>query len=136
MARRCCSCTPEASRHCLRTSTRTSFNRKERDKSLSSCELFQILISRLFNYLPALVTATAICGQALVAASPSSASTLGAQDKILLVSFTNSTKDGDFDDSLKEAVRTALEESPFLNIIPEATLYGTSLLQPRHGRLS
>ena len=70
------------------------------------------------------MTATALCGQALVGASPSSASTLSPQNKILLVSFTNSTKDGDFDDSLKEAVRTALEESPFLNIIPEATLAG------------
>jgi eukaryotic-like serine/threonine-protein kinase len=70
------------------------------------------------------MTATALCGQALVAASLSSASTLSPQDKILLVSFTNSTKDGDFDDSLKEALRTALEGSPFLNIIPEATLAG------------
>ena len=68
--------------------------------------------------------ATALCAQVPVLASPPIASTLGPQDKILLVSFTNSTKDGDFDDSLKEALRTALEESPFLNIIPEATLAG------------
>ena len=70
------------------------------------------------------MTAIALCGQVLVAASGAVATPLGPQDKILLVSFTNSTKERDFDDSLKEALRTALEESPFLNIIPEATLAG------------
>src|SRR5205085_1838411 len=73
-------------------------------------------------YPLALLIGVALCGQVPIAASPPVASTLGHQEKILLVSFRNNTKDGDFDDSLKEALRTALEESPFLNTIPEATL--------------
>src|SRR5437868_3441618 len=101
-------------------SARSSSKRtKEWDKALASCELFQLLISRLFNYPLALLIGVALCGQVPIAASPPVASTLGPQEKILLVSFRNNTKDGDFDDSLKEALRTALEESPFLNTIPE-----------------
>ena len=54
--------------------------------------------------------------------SPHPASTLSPHDTILLATLTNSTKDAVFDDSLKEALQTALEESPFLNVIPQVTV--------------
>src|SRR5438105_10637061 len=57
-----------------------------------------------------------------MSASTPPTSILSPQGTILLATFTNSTKDAAFDDTLKEALQTALEESPFFNIVSEATV--------------
>ena len=44
---------------------------------------------------------------------------LGESDVLLLTDFTNTTEDPVFDDTLKQALAVKLEESPYLNILPE-----------------
>jgi serine/threonine protein kinase/tetratricopeptide (TPR) repeat protein len=44
---------------------------------------------------------------------------LTAQDTIVLADFTNTTGDPIFDDTLKQALRLALEQSPFLRLLPD-----------------
>ena len=43
--------------------------------------------------------------------------TLTEKDAIVLADFTNTTGDAIFDDTLKQALATALEQSPFLNVL-------------------
>jgi serine/threonine protein kinase/tetratricopeptide (TPR) repeat protein len=44
---------------------------------------------------------------------------LTEQDTIVLADFTNTTGDPVFDDTLKQALRVQLEQSPFLSILPD-----------------
>jgi len=44
---------------------------------------------------------------------------LTAQDTIVLADFTNTTGDPVFDDTLKQALRVQLEQSPFLNVLAD-----------------
>ena len=44
---------------------------------------------------------------------------LTEQDTIVLADFTNTTGEPVFDDTLKQALRVQLEQSPFLNVLPE-----------------
>src|SRR5262249_4856618 len=46
-------------------------------------------------------------------------------DVILLTDFSNSTGDAAFDGTLKQALAVKFEESPFLNIFPEAQIRET-----------
>ena len=41
------------------------------------------------------------------------------KDAIVLADFTNTTGDAGFDDTLKQGLRVQLEQSPFLNILPD-----------------
>jgi len=47
------------------------------------------------------------------------AQALTEKDSILLADFTNTTGDAVFDGTLKQALAVKLEESPFLNVVPE-----------------
>jgi len=49
-------------------------------------------------------------------------SALTEKDSILLTEFVNTTGDSVFDDTLKQALATQLEQSPFLNIVPESKI--------------
>jgi hypothetical protein len=62
---------------------------------------------------------------------PRSASALIATDTIVLADVTNSTGDAVFDDTLKQALSTELEQSPFLNILPERKVGETLKLMGR-----
>jgi DNA-binding winged helix-turn-helix (wHTH) protein/tetratricopeptide (TPR) repeat protein len=44
---------------------------------------------------------------------------LNGRDSILLAEFDNSTGDSVFDDTLKQALAVQLEQSPFLNLVPD-----------------
>jgi len=44
---------------------------------------------------------------------------LTEQDTVVLADFTNQTGDPVFDDTLKQGLRVQLEQSPFLNVLPE-----------------
>src|SRR5215469_12789154 len=56
----------------------------------------------------------------LQAAGRLSSARLTEKDTILLGGFTNNMGDEAFSGSLEQPLRTALEESPFLSILPEA----------------
>jgi serine/threonine protein kinase/tetratricopeptide (TPR) repeat protein len=49
-------------------------------------------------------------------------SALTEKDSILLTEFVNTTGDPVFDGTLKQALATQLEQSPFLNIVPESQI--------------
>jgi eukaryotic-like serine/threonine-protein kinase len=49
-------------------------------------------------------------------------SALSEKDSILLTEFVNTTGDAVFDGTLKQALATQLEQSPFLNIVPESKI--------------
>ena len=52
-------------------------------------------------------------------------SALTEKDSILLTEFVNTTGDGVFDGTLKQALASQLEQSPFLNIVPESKIQQT-----------
>ncbi|HLZ41875.1 MAG TPA: serine/threonine-protein kinase [Candidatus Sulfotelmatobacter sp.] len=50
---------------------------------------------------------------------------LTAKDTVVLADFANSTGDPVFDDALKQALSTALRESPFLNVLSDSSVSNT-----------
>ena len=56
---------------------------------------------------------------------------LTEKDTLLLIEFANSTGDPVFDDSLREALTTQLEQSPFLSLVPARTVQETLSLMGR-----
>jgi hypothetical protein len=67
-----------------------------------------------------------------------SPSPLSAQDSIVLADFTNTTGEAVFDDTLKQALRVQLEQSPFLNALSEERVSQTLgyMGRPRDTRLT
>ena len=59
------------------------------------------------------------------------AQALTDKDTIVLADFGNSTGDAVFDDTLKQALATELQQSPFLNILPERRMSETLKLMGR-----
>ncbi len=78
----------------------------------------------------ALVAFVAAVGGALYFRS-SSASALTPADTVVLADVANSTGDAVFDDTLKQALSTELEQSPFLNILPDRKVAETLKLMGR-----
>jgi len=56
---------------------------------------------------------------------------LTEKDTIVLADFANSTGDAVFDDTLKQALSVALNQSPFLNVLPENKVAATLKLMAR-----
>jgi serine/threonine protein kinase/tetratricopeptide (TPR) repeat protein len=56
---------------------------------------------------------------------------LTEKDTIVLADFSNSTGDPVFDDTLKTALSVALNQSPFLNVLPENKIVATLKLMSR-----
>ena len=56
---------------------------------------------------------------------------LTEKDTIVLADFANSTGDAVFDDTLKQALSIALNQSPFLNVLPENKVAATLKLMTR-----
>lgn len=73
--------------------------------------------------IPAIVAAAlliaALIGGALFFRSRS-ASALTAKDTVVLADFVNTTGDAVFDGTLKQALAVQLEQSPYLNLLPES----------------
>jgi len=90
----------------------------------------------------AALAAAALVGAALVGAylhmrhAPSNP--LTAQDNIVLADFANTTGEAVFDDTLKQALRVQLEQSPFLNALSEEKVSQTLgyMGRPRDTRLT
>ena len=59
------------------------------------------------------------------------ATTLSAQDTIVIADFENSTGDAVFDDTLKQALVVDLDQSPFLNVISDRRVWATLPLMGR-----
>jgi serine/threonine protein kinase/tetratricopeptide (TPR) repeat protein len=59
------------------------------------------------------------------------ASRLTEKDTVVLADFTNSTGDAVFDDTLKTALSVALNQSPFLNVLPDNKVAATLKLMAR-----
>jgi tetratricopeptide (TPR) repeat protein len=56
---------------------------------------------------------------------PGKAGSLSERDTVLLADFANTTGEPVFDETLKQALATQLEQSPFLNIFPEVRIRET-----------
>ncbi|MGA7918504.1 MAG: hypothetical protein WCA38_02460 [Candidatus Acidiferrales bacterium] len=61
------------------------------------------------------------------------AAPLTEKDTIVLADFANSTGDAVFDDTLKTALSVALNQSPFLNVLPENKVAAALKLMSRPG---
>jgi serine/threonine protein kinase/Tfp pilus assembly protein PilF len=59
------------------------------------------------------------------------ANRLTDKDTVVLADFANNTGDPVFDDTLKQALAIQLEQSPFLNVLPERKVAGTLRLMGR-----
>ena len=66
------------------------------------------------------------------------ASRLTGGDTVVLTDFSNNTGDAIFDDTLKQALKVSLSQSPFLKILPERTVRATLKLmtQPANSPIS
>jgi serine/threonine protein kinase/tetratricopeptide (TPR) repeat protein len=73
----------------------------------------------LWAALAAVVLLAAILGGLIFTRRTSA---LTEKDSILLTEFVNTTGDPVFDGTLKQALATQLEQSPFLNIVPESKI--------------
>jgi eukaryotic-like serine/threonine-protein kinase len=78
----------------------------------------------------AILVAVAIVG-AFYFRSHQTAQRLTEKDTIVLADFANTTGDPVFDDTLKQALATALEQSPFLNILSDEKVNATIRLMGR-----
>jgi serine/threonine protein kinase/DNA-binding winged helix-turn-helix (wHTH) protein/tetratricopeptide (TPR) repeat protein len=63
---------------------------------------------------------------------------LTEKDTVVIADFTNKTGDPVFDDTLKQALRVQLEQSPFLNVLPEEKIVQELgyMGRPREARLT
>ncbi len=63
---------------------------------------------------------------------------LSDKDTVVLADFANSTGEGVFDDALKTALLVSLNQSPFLNVLPESKVSDTLQLmaRPANSRLT
>ena len=79
---------------------------------------------------PAAVLLTALGAGALYWRS-TKVHALTEKDSIVLADFVNTTGDAVFDDTLKQALAVKLQESPFLNVVPEQRVRETLRLMSR-----
>ena len=71
------------------------------------------------------IAAILVVGAGVLVTTGRQARALGERDSILLTDFVNTTGEGVFDGALKQALAVKLEESPFLNIVPEEQVQQT-----------
>jgi serine/threonine protein kinase/tetratricopeptide (TPR) repeat protein len=88
--------------------------------------------------LTALVLAGAVAAAVSFYLRRVQASRLTDQDTVVLADFVNSTGDAIFDDTLKPALGVALQQSPFLNILPGGKVRATlkQMTRPPDTRLT
>ena len=79
----------------------------------------------------AVVLVAAVIGVAFYFRSRRSTHRLTEKDTIVLADFANSTGDAVFDDTLKQALSVALNQSPFLNVLSENKVAATLKLMSR-----
>ena len=75
---------------------------------------------RLPAILAAVLVATLIAGGLYLRSRR--ANTLSEKDTVVLADFVNTTGDAVFDGTLKQALAVQLEQSPYLNLLPESRI--------------
>ena len=98
---------------------------KVADVSVTGGKLWKILVPAA-----AILVAAAIAGS-FYFRSRQAAHRLTEKDTIVLADFVNTTGDPVFDGTLKQALATALEQSPFLNILSDEKVNATTGLMGR-----
>jgi tetratricopeptide (TPR) repeat protein/predicted Ser/Thr protein kinase len=81
--------------------------------------------------IPAAVIVVAAVLAGVFFLRPRHAAPLTEKDNIVLADFTNTTGDAVFDDTLKQALSVALNQSPFLNVLPDNKVAATLKLMSR-----
>ncbi|MGA8764559.1 MAG: serine/threonine-protein kinase, partial [Candidatus Sulfotelmatobacter sp.] len=81
--------------------------------------------------IPAVVILIVAVAGAFYFRSRQAAHRLTEKDTVVLADFVNSTGDAVFDDTLKTALSIALNQSPFLNVLPENKVAATLKLMSR-----
>jgi tetratricopeptide (TPR) repeat protein/predicted Ser/Thr protein kinase len=86
----------------------------------------------------ALLVAALVAGGLYYRLRQQSAHHLTEKDTIVLADFANSTGDAVFDDTLKTALGVSLNQSPFLNVLPENKVAATLklMMRPRDTKLT
>ena len=79
--------------------------------------------------MPATVLLLAVCRRLFLLLAPLSA--LTEKDSILLADFVNTTGDAVFDGTLKQALAVQLEQSPYLNVLPQSRIQAALRLMGR-----
>src|SRR5438094_3929225 len=91
--------------------------------SPSRTKVVEVPVSRGWKLWRGLVPVSVFLVSALVGSvlyfRSHSAKLLTEKDKVVLADFSNTTGDAVFDDALKPALAMDLEQSPFLNVLPE-----------------
>jgi serine/threonine protein kinase/tetratricopeptide (TPR) repeat protein len=98
---------------------------KVAEVSVAGRKLWKVLVSAA-----AVIVTLAIAGS-FYFRSRQTAHRLTEKDTIVLSDFANSTGDTVFDDTLKTALSVALNQSPFLNVLPENKVAATLKLMSR-----
>ena len=96
---------------------------KVADVPIAGSKLWKILV-------PAVVVLVAAVAGTLYLRSHAAAA-LTEKDTIVLADFVNSTGDPVFDDTLKTALSVSLNQSPFLNVLPDNKIAATLKLMTR-----
>ena len=93
------------------------------------------VVSRLPRWAMVVGAAGLAIGLAVVARlfHPGKVAALRDTDSIVLIDFANSTGDPVFDDTLKQGLATELQQSPFLNILPDRKVSETLKLMGHSG---
>src|ERR1022692_1400988 len=87
-------------------------------------------VAKLWNIaVPVLLVALLVSGGLYYRSHQSKP--LTDKDTIVLADFANSTGDAIFDDTLKQALSVALNQSPFLNVLPENKVAATLKMMSR-----
>ncbi len=87
--------------------------------------------AKLGSYVAAAILLAALIGGGLYFRSRQTTHRLTEKDTIVLADFANSTGDAVFDDTLKQALSVALNQSPFLNVLSENKVAATLKLMSR-----
>ncbi len=87
--------------------------------------------AKLGSYVVALVLLAALIATALYFRSRQTKPSLTDKDTVVLADFSNETGDAVFDDTLKQALSVALNQSPFLNVLPDNKVAATLKLMSR-----
>jgi eukaryotic-like serine/threonine-protein kinase len=87
--------------------------------------------AKLGSYVAAVVLLVALIAAALYFRSRQTTHSLTDKDSVVLADFSNETGDEVFDDTLKQALSVALNQSPFLDVLPENKVAATLKLMSR-----
>src|SRR5947209_3498273 len=86
---------------------------------------------KVSTYIVLSLRAAAACGTGIYYYRSHNTKPLTDKDTVVLADFSNSTGEPVFDGTLKTALSVALNQSPFLNVLPDSTMSNTLTLMTR-----